>query len=127
MHRPLLITLIALAIAGCQASPGSSTSAAHSSSSASGTEAVTASAPRSIDELTNQTQVWECPKCGMDYDRAGVCEMDSTALVETRVSYICPADNKPVEHSGKCPRCAANARVEKTAMAAELPGAASGK
>lgn len=127
MHRLLVTTLIALGIAGCQTSPGSSSSAANSSSGASGTQAVAAGAPRSVDELTSQTVVWECPKCGMGYDRAGVCSMDSTALAETRVSYICPADNQPVEHSGKCPRCAANARIEKTAIAAALPGAASGK
>jgi hypothetical protein len=48
--------------------------------------------------------------------------MDGATLVEMNVSYICPADGKPVEHSGKCPRCAANARVEKAAVAMNTGG-----
>ena len=67
--------------------------------------------------MTDQKLVYECPKCGMMFDRVGKCSMDSTDLVQTQVRYICPADNKPVERAGKCPRCAMNARVDKTAMA----------
>jgi hypothetical protein len=49
--------------------------------------------------------------------------MDHATLVETKVDYICPADNQAVEKAGKCPRCAANARVVKTAIAAAEPAA----
>ncbi len=113
MTRFLCATLVAIALAGCQSAPKTTPSATETQ-----TGAVAAAAPHSIDVLTDQTQVWECPKCGMDYDGAGTCAMDGATLVETRVSYICPADDKPVEHSGKCPRCAANARIEKAAVAA---------
>ncbi len=115
MTRLLCAVLAAIALAGCQAAP-------KATRSATGAEpgAVTAAAPHSIDVLSAETRVWECPKCGMDYDGAGTCSMDGATLVETRVGYICPADGKPVEHSGKCPRCAANARVEKSPMAAAV-------
>src|SRR5262245_6199805 len=104
------------ALAGCGAQPSSQ---AHSGKA----EAVTAAAPQEIEEITNQKQVWECPKCGMDYDGPGECTMDHATLVETKVDYICPADNQPVEKAGKCPRCPANARVVKTAIAAAEPAA----
>jgi len=115
MTRFLCAVLAAITLAGCQSAPKTKQSATGTPS-----DAVTAAAPHSIDALTDQTKVWECPKCGMDYDGAGTCSMDGATLVETRVSYICPADDKPVERSGKCPRCAANARVEKSAMAAAV-------
>src|SRR5262245_52971069 len=115
MNRILCAVLLAIAIAGCQSAPKSTENAG---SAQSGTSAATAAAPKEIMELTSQKQVWECPKCGMDFDGPGTCTMDAgVALVETNVSYICPADNKPVEHSGKCPRCPANARIEKMAVA----------
>ena len=113
MTRFLCAALAAIAVAGCQ-------TAQKAPRSATDTPAAAAAAPHSIDALTSQTQVWECPKCGMDYDGAGTCSMDGATLVETRVSYICPADDRPVEHSGKCPRCAANARIEKSPMAAAV-------
>jgi len=115
MNRILCASLIAIAIAGCQSAPKSPQNAA-------GTDAATVAAkPKEID-ITDQKQVWECPKCGMDYDGPGTCSMDGSTLVEMNVSYICPADNKPVEHAGKCPRCAVNARVEKVAVATSTPG-----
>jgi hypothetical protein len=122
MYRMLIAAALALALLGCQPVQRSVSDDNHKAAPASGTDAVTAGAPQSIDVLTDQTMVWECPQCGMDYDRAGTCSMDGSTLVQTRISYICPADNKPVEHSGKCPRCAANARVEKSAMAAAVGG-----
>jgi len=85
----------------------------------SGTSATAASTE--IQELTNQTLIYECPRCGMMFSAAGTCTMDGDSLVATRVDYICPADQKPVAHAGRCPRCATNARVEKTALAAEQP------
>ena len=123
MNRILCVALTAIALAGCQAAPKSTQNAAETPSATStGTNAMSASAPKEIMALTNETKVWECPKCGADFDGPGVCNMDGATLVQTRVSYICPADNKPVEHSGKCPRCAANARVEKMAVAGTLGG-----
>jgi rubrerythrin len=120
MNRILLATLVAVAIAGCQSAPKSTENTA--ATPASGTDAVTAAKPKEIMELTDQRKVWECPKCGMDYDAAGTCGMDGATLVEMNVNYICPADNKPVEHSGKCPRCPTNARIDKVAVAASTPG-----
>jgi uncharacterized C2H2 Zn-finger protein len=120
--RTLVVSVVLWTLVGCGAQPQSgspqgSGSSASGSPAGGGTDAVHAAAPRPIDTLTDQTQVYECPRCGMDYAAAGKCSMDGAELVATRVQYICPADNKPVERAGKCPRCAANARVEKTAMA----------
>ncbi len=106
MTRALIVSLLALALCGCGASNHSTAASAKG-----------ASKPRAIAALTDQTLVYECPKCGMDFDQAGACSMDGTALVAMKVAYICPADDKPVDHSGACPRCPANARVDKTAMA----------
>ena len=113
MNRTLAFLVTAMLVLGCQAKPKS-------------TAAVSAAAPKLVDELTNQTLVYECPQCGMDYDGPGQCAMDHVDLVKTQVDYICPADNKPVEHSGKCPRCAANATVRRTALAPPIPKALTG-
>jgi hypothetical protein len=113
MKALALISLLLLGLGGCSARSAK-------------TEAVAAQAPQVIKELTNQTTIYECPTCHMEYDRAGNCNMCNVALVETRVDYICPADNKPVEHAGKCPRCEVNARIVKTAMTPNPQGAASG-
>jgi len=107
-----------LVVAGCGAQPSSRASGAK-------TSAVAAAAPNEVQELTDQKKVWECPQCGMDYDGPGQCAMDHSKLVETKVDYICPADNQPVEKAGKCPRCPANARVVKTAIAAAEPAPSS--
>jgi hypothetical protein len=123
MNRLLSAALVAIALAGCQAAPRSAQNATETKTDTpSGTQAVTAAAPKEIQVLTDQTEVWECPKCGMDYDGPGSCVMDGSTLVDTRVSYICPADNKPVERAGKCPRCAVNARVVKVAMTSSSGG-----
>jgi uncharacterized C2H2 Zn-finger protein len=103
-----LVPLIALVLAGCGGQ------ARHA-----GTPA--AAAANEIQELTNQTLIYECPKCGMMFSAAGTCAMDGDSLVATRVDYVCPADQKPVAHAGQCPRCAMHARVEKTAVAAGQP------
>jgi hypothetical protein len=66
--------------------------------------------------LTNQTLVYECSKCGTDYDKPGQCPADQTELTAMQVSYICPADNQPVDGAGKCPRCQMNARIDKVAL-----------
>ena len=102
------LCLIALSAFGCQARP----------------RAHAAAEPKAIVALTDQTVVYSCPQCGMDYDAAGTCSMCGVALVQTRISYICPADRGPVTHAGSCPRCAANAQVIRTAVATETPGGA---
>jgi hypothetical protein len=111
-----LIVIVFLALMGCGAQPSSRTSRGK-------TDAALAAAPSEIQDLTDQKKVWECPQCGMDYDGPGECNMDHSKLVETKVDYICPADNQPVDKAGKCPRCPANARVVKTAIAAAEPAA----
>jgi hypothetical protein len=121
MNRILYAVLAVLVMAGCQSAPKQNATETPAATH-SGTDAATAAAPTEIAELTNQTKVWECPKCGMDFDGPGVCSMDQTTLVETNVSYICPADNKPVEQAGKCARCAMNARIDKAAVAAAVSG-----
>ena len=111
-----LVPTVALMLAGCSGSQPSAGGDAGTKARPS-TGATVASAPREIQELSNQTLVYECPKCGMMFDAAGTCTMDGSTLVATQVAYLCPADSKPVEHAGQCPRCAVNARVVKTAMA----------
>jgi len=108
MRMTVLLLLLVTSLVGCQAQPKASRAA---------------SAPNAIVALTDQTLVYTCPQCGMDYDAPGKCKMCDADLVETRVAYICPADDKPVAHSGKCPRCDANARVTKTAVAVDAPPA----
>ena len=107
-----MIPVMVLALAGC----GAQQKPAASNAGAQGTTAVTASAANEILELKDQTLIYECPKCGMMFSAAGTCTMDGDTLVATQVAYTCPADNKPVAHAGQCPRCAMNARVEKTAL-----------
>ena len=124
MKRLSIACLLTLSLAGCSAEPKSEATA--TPPAASGADAVTAEAPQLITELTDQKVVYECPKCGMTFDRAGQCSMEGADLVETQVDYICPADNKPVERAGKCPRCAMNARIDKTAMAASEASATTG-
>lgn len=123
--RIVLMTLAVLALAGCgaQQKPGDTAATAAQSTTpgdraGGGAEAVAAGTPRVIEELTNQKLVYECPKCGMDFDAAGTCSMDGAELVATRVDYTCPQDGQAVAQAGRCPRCPMNARVEKTAMAA---------
>ena len=123
--RIVLVILAVLALAGCGAQEKAATTqtpapAVEAGGAATGGATVAASGPKLIEELTNQTQVFACPKCGMDFETAGQCSMDGTELVATKVDYACPADGKPVEAAGKCPRCPMNARVDKTAMA-EVP------
>ena len=118
--RILLVTIALGAVVGCGAQ---NRPVAQASGQPVKTDAVAAAAPREVQDLTDQKKIWECPKCGTMYDAPGQCSMDKSTLVETKVDYICPADNRPVDKSGKCPRCAANARVVKTAIAAAPPSA----
>jgi len=108
--RPFVIVLaLAALIAGCQARPAARAEV---------------NAPTVIASLTDQTTVWSCPECGMDFTGPGQCTMCKVDLVKMNVAYICPADDQPVVSSGKCPRCDANARVVKSAAVADAaPGA----
>jgi len=110
MHRIAVLLVAILLLAGCQAKPRTATSAA--------------AAPNVIVSLTDQKVVWECPKCGMDYDGPGQCSMCSVALEKTDVAYLCPADDKGVDKAGKCPRCNMDAKVVKTAAAEPAPAGA---
>ena len=120
--KTLLVVLAVLALAGCGAQKASNETAAQTPAAGSapaGADAAVATAPNLIAELTDQTLVYECPKCGMMFDGPGTCSMGCAELVATQVAYTCPKDDQAVAKAGKCPRCPMNARVEKTAMAAE--------
>ena len=125
--KTILATIAVLALAGCGAPKSSTETAAQPPATSAtpatdpGTDAATAAAPNQIAELTSQTIVYECPKCGMMFDAAGTCSMGCGALVATAISYSCPKDNEPVAQAGQCPRCPMNARVDKTTMAGGVP------
>src|SRR5437016_10256063 len=110
--KRLILFAVLLALAGCTKQPVDNSP---SFAKAAIDRAKSATQPQAVT-LTNQTLVYECPKCGNDYDKAGQCPMDQAELVATQVSYICPADNQPVDQAGKCPRCETNARVQKMAL-----------
>ena len=111
--RLSLILLLALS-AGCGSAPRATTDRQSP-------PADSAAAPVLLAGLTDQRTVWDCPKCGMEYDRAGQCGMCHVDLVETRVDYLCAADGKPVVKNGECPRCDAPVQVQRTALAPEPP------
>ena len=111
MTRLALFAVLLLLLAGCSKKVDNSPSFAKSA-----IDRAQSVAQPNVITLTDQTLVYECPKCGADYDKAGKCTMDQTDLVAMQVSYICPADNQPVEHAGKCPRCEVNARIDKVAL-----------
>ena len=104
--RVIAVVLLVLALAGCQARS---------------TSTATAAPPKVVLALTDQTLVYSCPSCGMDFEGPGKCPMDQAELVKTQVAYVCPADNQPVAKAGRCPRCEINARVVKTAVADAAP------
>jgi predicted RNA-binding Zn-ribbon protein involved in translation (DUF1610 family) len=116
--RVIIAAFALLSVASCSSQPKSAQTAAPAAKPAA--DAVVASAPREIQELTNQKLVYECPKCGMDFDAPGTCTMDGSTLAATQVDYSCPADGQAVERAGQCPRCAMNARVRKTTMASAV-------
>jgi len=120
--KTILTTIAVLALAGCGAPQKSTETATQTpAASAPAADAAVAAAPNQIAELTDQTLVYECPKCGMMFDAAGTCSMGCGELVATQVSYTCPKDNQAVAKAGQCPRCPMNARVDKTAMAGGVP------
>ena len=109
MSRFLVVLVAILLVPGCQAKPKTTAAAPQAATTPE-------AGPVLINVVTNQTVVYTCPQCGMDFEGPGQCSMCHVDLVKTAIAYICPADGKPVEHSGKCPRCAANAEVRRTAM-----------
>lgn len=119
-----LVSICALVLAGCSAAPQSSSNGASDPVPAQ-TPATTSSTPASeqpvlLGDLTDQREVWGCSKCGMEFDRAGMCSMCNVELVRTRIDYTCAADGKPVERGGKCPRCEIPVVVKRTPLVATL-------
>lgn len=116
-----LVTVVMAAIfllTGCDART-SSTASVKARPEAAGTAASVA--PAVVAQLTNQTLIYHCPECGMDYDAPGQCSMEHADLVPVRIDYVCPLDHQPVAHAGQCPRCAAPATIERTALTLALP------
>ncbi len=123
-----LVLVLALVLSGCSAKPKLDSTAASppAPTRESAAAAISTSGPNDIVEigqLTDQREVWDCPKCGMVFDRAGMCTMCSVELVHTQVDYTCAADGKPVERAGVCPRCAVPVRVSKTVLASAAAAA----
>ena len=114
MRLPLILSALAIVLAGCGADAKRTARAPQTHPVPSQTTAVTAAAPNEI-ALTNQKVVWECPVCEMDYDGPGRCAMGCAELVKYDVAYTCPVDQQPVAGIGKCPRCEQNVKVIKTA------------
>lgn len=106
---PLIVLLL---LAGC----GSRSSTTQDASSTTGSDVKTAG-PHLVT-LTNQTQVWSCPTCGMNYDGPGECEMKDGTLALVNVHYVCPVGKEALSGVGKCPTHGADAVVEKTPAAA---------
>lgn len=134
MFRRLAFSALLVVLVGCgaqqqpspQASAPETAAPAPATTSAGSPTTATASTetvPRLIAELTNETLVYECPVCKMTFADPGICAMKCAELVRTQVAYVCPADGKPVEHAGDCPRCDVDATVVLTAMTSEAPAA----
>ena len=110
--RVLSMLLLTLLLAGCggQSSTPSQEAAAPTDTSA--------SAGPHLVTISNQTTVWTCPTCGMNYDGPGECEMKDGTLVQMNVSYVCPAGGEALTGVGKCAAHGVEARVDKTPVAA---------
>jgi len=127
MIRSLGFVLV-LALAGCSSAPKTDSHLAVTPDPAIATATATTAGhePAKIAQLSDQREVWDCPKCGMDFDAAGSCTMCNAELVHTRVDYSCAADGKAVERAGQCPRCTVPVVVKKTALTASLEAPAPG-
>ncbi len=125
----VFVFVLVLVLAGCSSTPRTESPAASAPTPEHNPAAVAVPVGADLVEystLTDQREVWDCPKCGMMFDRAGTCTMCNVALVRTRVDYTCAADGKPVEHAGQCPRCAVPVVVKKTALVSALESPALG-
>src|SRR5436190_22171713 len=101
------VALVVLLLPGCGAR-ASSTASAPGPSPQTGATRI---GPAVVAQLTDQTLIYHCPECGMDYDGPGQCSMEHADLVPVRVDYVCPLDHQAVAHAGQCPRCAAPATI----------------
>jgi predicted RNA-binding Zn-ribbon protein involved in translation (DUF1610 family) len=110
--RLLVLLALVLILAGCggQSATPSQEAAAPTDHSA--------AAPPKLVTITNQTTVWTCPTCGMNYDGPGECEMKDGTLVQMNVSYVCPTGGEALPGVGLCPTHKVEARVDKTPVAA---------
>ena len=110
MRRLALLALV-LILAGCggQSSTSQETAAPTDNTASAGPKLVT---------ISNQTTVWTCPTCGMNYDGPGECEMKDGTLVQMNVSYVCPTGGEALPGVGVCPTHGVEARVDKTPAAA---------
>lgn len=122
-----LVFVLALILAGCSSAPQTeSRSAAEPEPTPAPAVVAATHEPVLIPALSDEREVWDCQKCGMEYDRAGMCAMCNVELVHTKVDYSCAADGKPVERAGKCPRCDVPVVIKKTALTAALESPALG-
>jgi predicted RNA-binding Zn-ribbon protein involved in translation (DUF1610 family) len=112
MIRYLAVLVLLLLAVGC-----SSKSSTSRETAASGSATRTTAGPHLIT-LTNQTQAWVCPTCGMTYDGPGECEMKDGTLALMNIRYMCPTGGEALSSTGRCPTHGAEARVEKTPAAA---------
>ena len=112
MTRYLAVLVLLLLAFGC-----SSKSSTSRETAASGSATRTTAGPHLIT-LTNQTTVWTCPTCGMNYDGPGECEMKDGTLAQMNVSYVCPTGGEALPGVGLCPTHNVEARVVKTPVAA---------
>jgi hypothetical protein len=125
--RLVSVSALLVGLAGCSSAPSTHATAVERTGSV--TPIVTAKAtapPEIITALTDQKLVYDCPRCGMEFAGPGQCTMCHVDLVAMKVDYICPADGGAVQKAGSCPRCQANARVVKTALAVAVPPALGG-
>ena len=111
MNRYLAVLVLLLLAVGC------SSKSSTSRETAAPTDHTTAAAPKLVT-ISNQTTVWTCPTCGMNYDGPGECEMKDGTLVQMNVSYVCPTGGEALPGVGLCPTHKVEARVDKTPVAA---------
>jgi predicted RNA-binding Zn-ribbon protein involved in translation (DUF1610 family) len=107
-----VLSVLVILVAGCSSKSSTTTQDTAAQGPA------TASGPPKVITLTNQTQVWACPTCGMTYDGPGECEMKDGTLVLMNVRYVCPTGGEGLPGVGRCPVHGVEARVDKTPAAA---------
>lgn len=127
--RPLLsiasVALLLALTAGCSGQPAATPAATPVATNRAAGPSTPGAVPAEITTLTVEREVWDCTKCDMVFDRAGMCTMCDVDLVHSRVDYSCPVDQKPVESAGRCPRCPQDATITLTPLTSALvsPGA----
>lgn len=114
------LALASALAAGCGGTPAATSTPAPVATNRAAAPGTAGAVPAEITTLTSEREVWDCPKCDMVFDRAGMCTMCAVDLVHSRVDYTCPADQQSVERAGACPRCAQDAQITFTPLAASL-------